>query len=104
VIIFINRIDQLIFVMEKYVVFFEVRTNFVAQEPEGSSPHSQQPATGPYSEPAESNPPPPSQSPRSILIPSSHLRLGLPSGLFPSGFSTKTLYTFEVQTKFLNVI
>ena len=30
---------------------------------------------------------------RSILIPSTHLRLGLPSGLFPSGFPTKTLYT-----------
>ena len=29
---------------------------------------------------------------RSILI-SSHLRLGVPSGLFPSGFPTKTLYT-----------
>jgi hypothetical protein len=30
---------------------------------------------------------------RSILIWSSHLRLGLPSGLFPSDFPTKTLYT-----------
>ena len=30
---------------------------------------------------------------RSIIILSTHLRLGLPSGLFPSGFPTKTLYT-----------
>ena len=30
---------------------------------------------------------------RSILILSTHLRLGLPSGLFPFGFPTKTLYT-----------
>jgi hypothetical protein len=38
-------------------------TNSVAQEPEGPSPHSQQPATGPYPEPAESNPHPSNQSP-----------------------------------------
>ena len=30
---------------------------------------------------------------RSILILSTHLRLGLPTGLFPSGFPTKTPYT-----------
>jgi hypothetical protein len=31
---------------------------------------------------------------RSMLIPSSHLRLGLTSGRFHSGFPTKSLYTF----------
>ena len=30
---------------------------------------------------------------RSIILLSTHLRLGLPSGLFPTGFPTKTLYT-----------
>ena len=30
---------------------------------------------------------------RSVVVLSSHLHLGLPSGLFPSGFPTKTLYT-----------
>jgi len=37
-------------------------------------------------------PQPPPTSWRSILILSSHLRLGLPSGLFPAGFPTRTLY------------
>jgi hypothetical protein len=63
--------------------------NSVAPEPEGSSPCSQQPATGLYPEPTWSAPP--SQSPWELFW--SHLRLGLPSGLFPSDFLTKTLYT-----------
>jgi hypothetical protein len=43
----------------------------------------------------QSTPPKPI-SLRFILIPSSHLRLSLPSGRFPSEFSTKTLYTFSL--------
>ena len=62
--------------------------------PEGSLPHSQMPATCPYREAARSSPyPPHPTSWRSILILSSLLHLGLPSGLFPSGLPTKTLYT-----------
>ena len=34
---------------------------------------------------------------RSILILSTHLRLGLPSGLLPSGFPSNTLYTPSLQ-------
>jgi hypothetical protein len=38
-------------------------TNSVAPEPEGSSPYSQESATGPYHEPTESIPYLPSKSP-----------------------------------------
>jgi len=51
-------------------------------EPEGSSPYSQVAAICPYPEPSPSSLQPPT-SRRSILILSSHLRQGLPNGLFP---------------------
>ena len=63
-------------------------------EPEGSLLHSQVPAIRPFPEPARSSPyPPHPTSWRSLWMLSSHLCLGLPSSLFPSGFPTKTLYT-----------
>ena len=52
----------------------------IFMEPEGSLPHSQASAT--------CHP----TSWRSIPILFTYLSLGLPSGLFPSGFPTKTLY------------
>jgi hypothetical protein len=62
-------------------------------EPEGSLPCSQEPSTVPYLEPDQSNLYHPI-SLRSILILSTHLRLGLHNGLFPSGFFTNILYAF----------
>jgi hypothetical protein len=56
-------------------------------EPEASLPHLQETATCPCPEPAQSSPCPHSTTWRSILILFSHLRLGLPSGLLPSGLS-----------------
>jgi hypothetical protein len=60
-------------------------------EPEGSIPCSQEPSTGPYPEPYQSNPLHPI-SLRSILVLSTHLRLGLPSRLFHSGMPTSIPY------------
>jgi hypothetical protein len=60
--------------------------------------HSQLSTTCPYPRPDRSSSSPPhSTSLRSSLILCSHLCLGLPSGLFPSGFPTKTPYTSHIS-------
>jgi hypothetical protein len=62
-------------------------------EPEDSLPCSQEPSTGPYLHQIN----PIHTIPfylRSILILPINLRLGLPSGLLPSGFLTNILYAF----------
>ena len=59
---------------------------------EGSLPHSQEPVTCLYPEQDRAIPCPHPMSLRSILVLSSHLCLGLPGGLIPSGFPTKALY------------
>jgi hypothetical protein len=46
-----------------HLILTKSSTKSVAQEHEGSSPHSQQPATRPYSEPVKSNSHPPTLSP-----------------------------------------
>jgi hypothetical protein len=64
-------------------------------EPEGALLCSQEPSTGPCPEPDRSNPYHPILSPSKIyLILSTHLRLGLPSDLFLSGFPTNILHAF----------
>jgi hypothetical protein len=60
---------------------------------EGSLPHLQQPVTCSHPEPDQSTPCPHHTVWKSVLILPFHLRLGLPSGLFPSGIPIKTLYT-----------
>ena len=62
-------------------------------EPEDSLPQSQVPTTCPYPEPVRSSPHsliPLLKTHLNIILPSASC---LPSGLFPSGFPTKTLYT-----------
>jgi hypothetical protein len=62
-------------------------------ELKGSSPCLQEPSTGPYPEPGQAIPYHPLPfSLRSILILSTHLRLGLPIELIPSGFPTNIHY------------
>jgi len=62
-------------------------------DPKGSLPHSQGPATLPYSEPDQSSLCPHPTSWRYIFNVFCPLRLGRPSGLFISGFPTKTPYS-----------
>ena len=59
----------------------------------GLLPPSQQLATCPYHQPHQFSPSSHPASWRSILILFFHLRLGIPSGLFPSGILTKTPYS-----------
>jgi hypothetical protein len=70
-----------------------LRTSQHFKELEGSLPCLQEPSTGPYPEPDRSSPYH-TISLRSVWILSTHLRLGLPSGLFPFGFPTNVLNAF----------
>ena len=60
---------------------------------EGLLPHSQEPVTCPYPESDQSSPCLPSHFLNIYFNITSHLRLCLPSGIFPAGFPTKTLCT-----------
>ena len=60
-------------------------------EPGGSMPHSQGLSNNSYPEPNQPNYPHWYISSRYILILSSHLRLGLPKGLFPVGLAVTIL-------------
>ena len=62
-------------------------------EPEGSLPRSHEPTTCPYPKPDPTSTCLTPISLKSILILTSQLCLGLPSGLLPSALPTKTLYT-----------
>jgi hypothetical protein len=63
-------------------------------ETEGSLPCSQKPVTGPYPKPDEFIRNIPFYFSMIYLVLSSHLLLGPPRGLFPTGFPTETLYAF----------
>jgi hypothetical protein len=67
-----------------------LRTSQQFMKPDSSLRCSQEPSTGPYHEPNRSSPCHPIL--RSTFILLSHLSLGLPSGLFSSGFPTNILF------------
>jgi hypothetical protein len=60
-------------------------------EPKGSKPNAHELSTCSYPEPNQSNPHHPSHLSK-IHHNITHLHLGLPSNLFPSGFPTNNLY------------
>jgi hypothetical protein len=64
-------------------------------KPEYSLPYSQESTSGPYPEPDECI---------HIFLPcfpKSHLHLGLPRGVFPSGLPTKILYILFIPDPFM---
>jgi len=61
-------------------------------EPEGSLPHSQAPASCPYTKPDQSSSCPQSHFFKIHFNNILPYTLGLPNGLFPSGLPAKTLY------------
>jgi hypothetical protein len=73
-------------------------------EPKGSLPHLQEPATCPYPEPDRSSPCSLPSSLRYILILSSFLHLGLPSGLLHSGFPTEIQYALVLPPHVLHAL
>ena len=71
--------------------------------PESSLSRLQEPVTCPYPEPDQSSSYAVHRTSwRSVLILSSHLCLPIPSGLFPSGFHTKTPYETLLSKNVLN--
>jgi hypothetical protein len=75
--------------VHQFLLLTNQPTNYVVQEPEGSSSHSQvRHRSLSWASRIQSNPPPQRISLRSILIPPSHLRFGLPSGLLNKTFLT----------------
>ena len=78
--------------------FFSWSRNFShLMETESSLPCSQEPATRSYPQPDQSSPrhSPQPVSWRTVVILPSHLCLGLPSGLLPSGLQTKPCMNFS---------